>query len=331
MDWKSHLRIAAWVGSELKLSPENLAALTKRAVMPDKGAGWIAHQEPKILARKIRESVVKARSLFLKGDQRCYFEIGRVIHYLGDRLVPTEPEHVKINVAQELEKITARKKEEQQLAWKDKKTPQEIFRKAINSLGINEQEKTLLLDPGYIRGKQHTLMLALLTLPPATDRRSAYNVVSRASIGVAKSIISPEPPLLLLQEKMKTAQNNVVRARKKFGIYAGVGFLIPSFFLHYGNTGGIIWLSSVTLNIILQFPLFRILIKKNSQNSVQNYLALQDMAKTAAMFFGLWVLVSFLKSFWWGGVIFAVLVAYHLIYPRVFIDEEVRKEIDWYE
>ena len=98
MKWRSHLRIAEGVGSELNFSKQELLELADGSVAPDRWRDHSYHHNHNYLDERIGERIVLARRLFLMHKAKYFFEIGVILHYIADRLIPETSylEHLNI-------------------------------------------------------------------------------------------------------------------------------------------------------------------------------------------------------------------------------------------
>ncbi|MCK4352175.1 hypothetical protein KAW65_02085 [candidate division WOR-3 bacterium] len=330
MRWRSHLRIAGRISSVLNLSKIELSKLAKGSIVPDNWRDHPYHHNSEYLNQRIEEKIIKARKFFLRGNKQCFFETGVALHYICDNLIPATSYSVHLNIEEEIAKLSTYKPTclaESRRAGR-KRWSSEVMRKAIIDLNIKGSEKELLLNPNLVRGKRITLSLALIKPPLSTDSELLFNIAFRISFGVVASIISYEPPLLLLSEKIK---NTLKRLNQhKIKRYLILEVLLPLVFLYYKKIG-ILAIGSITaLNLLSIVPCILILKGKSIQK-IKNYIKLRDYSKTLFIFFVFASIFAILVfKLFLVGALFALIAILHFIHPRFSLDKEVEEEINWY-
>lgn len=336
MKWQTHLRIAEWIGSELNFSKPELLKLAQGSIAPDKWWDHSFHHNHKYLDRKIIERIVRARKLFLNQGRVArgqatypFFELGIALHYIVDRLVPQTSYLRHIEIEEEIDKISQSRREGKHKWSKEEyKKHIEETRKEIEGLELREEEKTLLLDPGWTRGKKNTLTLALTNLPTNIDSNLLFHIASRISIGVTLSIMSKAPPPMLLWEKYNFATKSISKNIPKFIYHSIFVIVLPFLFLAYEGVGGIGYLLTLLLNLLVLIPIVSILRK---DNNFKAYLNFRERSKTLFVFFLLVSLVTLGYKLFLAGVVLFLLALLHLFYPKIMIDREIEDEINWYE
>ena len=336
MKWWSHLRIAEWVGTELNFSKQELLKLTKGSIAPDKWRDHKYHHQHNYLDERISERIVLARRLFLTHKAKYFFEIGVCLHYIADRLIPETTYLEHLNIEEEINNIAKSRKEPRyKRDARDYRQAMDERRKAIEDLGLKEEEEMLLFDPRWTRGKRNSITLATTNLPLRIGSELALDIAYRISIGITLSIISEALPPLLLQEKVKFMNTCLSRDECKFKYCSIFIICLPFLFLLYGITvGGVIYFLVLLLNLLILIPIVLIIRKGNK---VKNYLLLRERAKTLFVFWVAWSLVFYGLGIFYShkllpaGIILLLLALLHLFYPRIPIDKEVMDEIDWYE
>ncbi len=330
MKWKSHLRIAEWVGSSLDFSKENIVKLAEGSIAPDKWRDHSHHHNHEYLDKTIRVRILKARKLFLKDSPKYFFETGVVLHYIADRLIPIVSYSAHLNIEEEIAKMSVPKKEKKYSP--SVKKHMDKIKEALQDLEIGDEEKTLLLDPNWTEGKVNTLKLALTDLPEHTGSELLFHIAYRISIGVASSIISRAPPPQLLWEKFKYASDSISRAISKLKFYLILEVGLPLLLMACGRIGVLGYFLIILLNLLSIIPIIAILRKRYP---VRNYLNLKTHSKTLFVFFLLASLSAFIagifnSGFLLAGGFLALIALLHLFHPKVPIPEEVEEEIDWY-
>lgn len=334
MRWKSHLRIAEWVGSSLGFSKEDISKLAEGSITPDKWQDHSRHHNHEYLDKTIRARILKARRLFLKNSQKCFFETGVALHYIADRLIPIVSYSAHLNIEEEIAKMSAPKKEKRHSPSVKKYLDK--IKEAIQDLKIKDEEKTLLLDPKWTKEKYNTLKLALTDLPKHIDFDLLFHIACRISIGVASSIISRDPPPQLLWEKFKCASECISKAIPKFKLYLILEIALPLLFLAYGKIGVLGYFLIILLNLLSLIPIILILAgNRHACSLLRNYLKFRAHSKTLFVFFFLASLSAFIagifnSGFLLAGGILALIALLVLFHPKVPIPEEVEEEIDWY-
>ncbi|MDI6839360.1 MAG: hypothetical protein QMD71_00665 [bacterium] len=336
MKWNSHLRIAKWVGSALNLSQPNLLKLADGSVAPDNRWDHRYHHNHRYLDSKIRNHIIKARGLFLKGDDKCFFETGVALHYIQDRCLPTESYIRHLNIEEELAKISETKPGSRRSLSTKGYLQLETVRKRIMESNIGEMEKELLLSLQSVKEKSFTISLALINLPANIESKLLLNIITRISLGVATSILSHDPPFQLLVEKFKVVTKTLTSATTKFKVHMGIEIILPLLFLYYGKIGILAYILITVVNLLSLLPCIAILKKAIPKRTIKAYIRLQENSKLLFTFFALVTLVTivvsiiFLHKVLLAGLILALISLLHLIYPKISIDDEVTDEIDWY-
>ena len=202
MLWKSHIRIAYKILSELGLPSSTYEAnqLREGSIAPDKWKDYPHHHGK---SESIKINILKARKFFLSNDlSKAYFHLGVALHYIQDSFTSLSPfkneqmqwenEIQQSNIVENLEELVQSKFKEDQY-------------------GIEKYLKIITKLKSEIEGKEQTLQIA--TLPsqieheywgaslegyPSFDLNFAYRVSLTISKSVLGSKTNPK-----LQEKLE--------------------------------------------------------------------------------------------------------------------------------
>ncbi len=338
MKWKSHLQIAKLVGSKLEFSKENILKLAEGSITPDKWQDHSHHHNRKYLDKTIKERILKARKLFLKNSPKYYFEIGVVLHYIADRLIPIKSYSAHLSVEKEIAELLPSDKQDKSRKYaEDIKNQLEKMKEMVQDFKIEDEAKTLLFDPNLTKGKCNTLKLALINLPKHIGSELLFYIAHLISIGVVSSIISRDSPPQLLLEKFKYAIDSISDAIPKFKFYSRLEIVIttptlPILYSTYGRIGFFGYLIIFLANLLSIILLALILRKKNLLN---NYRRFHAYSKTLFIFFLIASLATFVVGmfnsiFFPASGFLALIALLHLFHPKIPIPKEFEEEIDWY-
>jgi hypothetical protein len=322
MRWKTHLEVAKWVGEELNIGSKDLIKMAKGSLAPDKWRDHSYHHNHKYLEYRIKKCIIKTRKLFLSPKKNGYFELGVLLHYIGDKMIPETSYPMHLNIEEEMTQTKKRKvvKNEEY---------QEIKKEIIN-LPIKEEEKNFLLNPTWVRGKKDTIALALIDLPLYLSPELLYRIVFRSSIGVASAVLSRDPCPLLLREKFDSTKDTLLKSLPLFKKYSILSLGLPFLYFIYGKIIGSI---ASFFIIALNLPILLIFRKRNI---VKTYLFLRDYTKTIFIFFllgsigSISISVVFNFNFLLGGAFLLLLALLQAFFPKILVDEEIEREINWY-
>jgi hypothetical protein len=334
MKWRSHIQIAERVGTISGLSKEEKRELVEGSIAPDRWKDHSRHHNHKYLDIVIVERIEKCRKLFLNRSPIRFFEMGVVLHYIADRLLPEASYLQHVDIEEELAKISDASKK----AIPCVKDPRILAREAteaIADLDIEERVKTLLMDHHLVKGRRNALTLSLADVPKQTRYMTLMDIADRISSGVASSVMSGDPPGDILRTEFQLAGEAISQAILGFKRYSIPMFVAPFLFLACGRAGWAACFGALAVSSWGLWPV--VLMISNRGNRVSNYLVSCDRAKTLFVFFllgGAAILsVAFLldSRFFLPAATLLFIALAHLFLPRVAVSAEVKSEIDWYD
>jgi len=79
---ETHIKIAEKIGRELGLNNREVSLLKNGSTLPDYWGNFPHHHGKE---NEIKNGILFSRKLFLEGDDECFIELGKTLHYIQDR------------------------------------------------------------------------------------------------------------------------------------------------------------------------------------------------------------------------------------------------------